>query len=55
METASPEPKDVVIVVDKSGSMGFEASKHNGQYLMDIAKDAAQTVLATLNPKDRVK
>ena len=46
VETVSPEPKDVVIVVDKSGSMA------NG--LLDIAKEAAKTVLGTMNPKDRV-
>ena len=51
METASSEPKDVVIILDKSGSMN---DNHDGQTLMDIAKAAAITVLETLNPNDRV-
>ncbi len=51
METYTPVPKDVVIVLDKSGSM---SSMHDGLHLMDIAKEAAYTVLDTLNPNDRV-
>lgn len=54
VETASPTPKDIVIVIDKSGSMEFEYNMHAGRYLMAIAKEAAKTVLDTLNPKDRV-
>ena len=46
VETATPIPKHVVIVIDKSGSMGTS--------LMKIAKDAAKTVLDTLNPRDKV-
>ena len=51
MELASPRPKDLVVMVDKSGSMKVH---HNGRSLMDIAIDAATTVINTLNPNDRV-
>ena len=51
METATPEPKDVVIVIDRSGSM---SNLHNGRTLMTIAKEAASTLVDTLNPNDRV-
>ena len=46
VETATPEPKDVVLVIDTSGSM-LSA-------LMNVAKEAAKTVLNTMNPRDRV-
>lgn len=46
VETATPEPKDVVLVIDRSGSMVTA--------LMDVAKEAAKTVLSTMNPRDRV-
>lgn len=46
VEAATPGPKDVVLVIDTSGSMGTTA--------MNVAKDAAKTVLSTMNPRDRV-
>ena len=46
VETATPEPKDVVLVIDTSGSMTTA--------LMNVAKEAAKTVLSTMNPRDRV-
>ncbi|XP_039253566.2 VWFA and cache domain-containing protein 1-like [Styela clava] len=46
-----PEPKDVVILIDKSNSMG---SLYSGKTLLDIAKEASQIVVNTLNPRDRV-
>ena len=46
VETATPEPKDVVLVIDTSGSMITA--------LMNVAKEAAKTVLNTMNPRDRV-
>ena len=46
METVTPVPKDVVIVFDKSGSMKGER--------LHISIDAANTVINTLNPNDRV-
>lgn len=50
-----PEPKDVVLVIDKSGSMGsFHSSSDGGSTLMEIAKEAAKTVINTLNPHDQV-
>ena len=47
METTIPSPKDIVIVLDRSDSMEI-------QNIMDLAKDAASTVVQTLNPNDRV-
>ncbi|XP_021351428.1 VWFA and cache domain-containing protein 1-like isoform X1 [Mizuhopecten yessoensis] len=49
--TATPVHKDVVVILDQSGSM---AGLYNGVTLMKIAQDAANTVLETLNPNDRV-
>ena len=46
VETATPEPKDVVLVIDTSGSM-------HGERIV-VAKEAAKTVLSTMNPRDRV-
>ena len=46
VETATPEAKDVVLVIDTSWSMV-------GDKLI-VAKEAAKTVLDTLNPKDQV-
>jgi len=46
VETATPEPKDVVLVIDTSGSM-------SGNQIV-VAKAAAKTVLSTMNPRDRV-
>ncbi|XP_078343118.1 VWFA and cache domain-containing protein 1-like [Oculina patagonica] len=46
VETATPEAKDVVLVIDTSQSM-------IGDKLYN-AKEAAKTVLDTLNPKDQV-
>lgn len=53
VETATPSAKDVVVVIDKSGSMSaYDDSA--GKSLMSIAKDAATSVVETLNPNDRV-
>ena len=46
VETATPEAKDVVLVIDSSASM--TGKKFN------TAKEAAKTVLDSLNPKDQV-
>ena len=46
VETATPEPKDVVFVFDTSGSM-------HGRRIF-VAKEAAKTLLSTMNPRDRV-
>ncbi|XP_077862112.1 VWFA and cache domain-containing protein 1-like [Saccoglossus kowalevskii] len=51
VEAATPEPKNVVIVIDTSASMEEET---NGKTLMQIAIDAAITVLDTMNPSDKV-
>ena len=47
VETATPAPKDLVLVIDTSGSM----EKNNRMF---IAREAAKTVVNTLNPNDRV-
>ena len=46
VETATPKPKDVVLVIDKSGSMVGSRIR--------LAKEAAKTFLSTMNPRDRV-
>lgn len=46
METASPVKKNLVIVIDRSGSMSGTR--------MRLAIDAARTVLDTLSPQDNV-
>ncbi|ELU16026.1 hypothetical protein CAPTEDRAFT_193019 [Capitella teleta] len=51
VEAATPESKDVVVVIDTSGSM---SDSYSSRVLMDIAKEAANTVITTLNPNDRV-
>lgn len=52
VETSSPSPKDVVIVIDSSESMGTADS--DGRDPLDIAKEAAKSVLGTFNLNDRV-
>ncbi len=47
VETATPEAKDVVLVMDTSSSMTGDK--------IDVAKEAAKTVLDTMNPKDHVR
>lgn len=46
VETASPVKKNLVIIIDRSGSMSG--------LRMRLAKEAAFTVLDTLSPKDNV-
>ena len=46
VETATPEAKDVVLVIDSSASMTGKK--------FTTAKEAAKTVLDSLNPKDQV-
>ncbi|XP_077862056.1 VWFA and cache domain-containing protein 1-like [Saccoglossus kowalevskii] len=55
VETATPEPKNVVIVMDASGSMqrAFPHCEQQGT-LMHIAKSASIDVLRTMNPIDKV-
>ena len=45
VETATPEAKDVLLLIDTSDSMEGN---------MKIAKEAAKTLLDTMNPKDQV-
>ena len=49
VEAATVIPKDIVVAIDRSGSMG---GKKN---MMSIAREAAKTVVGTLNPNDRVR
>jgi hypothetical protein len=51
--TASPKDKDVVIILDASSSMK-QISGDQSRSKMVIAKEAARTVIQTLNPNDRV-
>ena len=46
VETAAPQPKDIVIVFDRSESMGTKR--------MRTAQEAAKTLIGTFNPSDRV-
>ena len=47
VEASTPVPKDIIIIIDRSGSM-------NDDNHMSTAKEAAKTVIGTLNPNDRV-
>ncbi|XP_013420899.1 VWFA and cache domain-containing protein 1 [Lingula anatina] len=51
VSAATPVPKDIVVVIDTSGSM---TTYHNSKTLLQIAKDAARTVVETLSANDRV-
>ena len=51
---AVPEAKDVVIVIDQSGSMGITVDG-TGRTRLDIVKEAVNAVLDTLYPTDRVR
>ncbi|XP_063448509.1 VWFA and cache domain-containing protein 1-like [Mytilus trossulus] len=51
--TASPRPKDVVIVIASTQSMKAPSGVPNKQKLT-VAKEAAHAVINTLNPNDRV-
>ncbi|XP_070573521.1 VWFA and cache domain-containing protein 1-like [Ptychodera flava] len=51
VEAATPEPKSLVIVIDKSGSMN---AHYGRQTIMQVAIDAAITVLDTTNPGDKI-
>ena len=53
-EGASGRPKDIVIVVDKSGSMSKYIDKSGSMTMMNIAMEATTVVIQTLNPNDRV-
>ncbi|XP_070571541.1 VWFA and cache domain-containing protein 1-like [Ptychodera flava] len=52
VETATPEPKNLVIVLQKSASMSERID--GDKTLMKVAIEAAITVLDTMNPSDRI-
>jgi hypothetical protein len=55
VEAATPDAKDVVLVKDISESMDeIHETPSESLKLLDIAKEAAKTVIKTLNPNDRV-
>lgn len=52
-------PVDIVCVIDVSGSMGINATVQNAAEannlsILDIVKHAVQTIIATLQPCDRL-
>ena len=51
VEGIAPEPKDIVLMIDKSGSM---EETIGDKTLIEIAISAAESVLNSLNFKDRV-
>ncbi|XP_052072393.1 VWFA and cache domain-containing protein 1-like [Mytilus californianus] len=51
--TASPRPKDIVIVIASTKSMDAPSGVLNKEKLT-VAKEAARSVINTLNPNDRV-
>ena len=51
VEGIAPEPKDIVLIIDKSGSM---ADIIGNKTLIQIAVSAAESVLNSLNPNDKV-
>ncbi len=58
METASPTPKDIVLVMDKSDSMQkitVTAADGSEVTVLSLAIEAAKNVLSTLNANDRVR
>ncbi|XP_065176178.1 VWFA and cache domain-containing protein 1-like isoform X2 [Sycon ciliatum] len=52
--SAVPTPKDLVIVVDVSGSMGDIVPNSGRQSRLDLAKVAVASILNTLSDRDRV-
>ena len=54
VETATPKPKDVVLVIDQSGSMA-EIIPGSSLQKMAVARAAIKSVIDTLNPNDRVR
>lgn len=51
ISAVSPVPRDIVIVIDRSGSM---ATLHGNRSLLQITIDAVTNFLDTLNENDRV-
>ena len=51
IETASLKPRNVVILLDTSKSMG---NKFNGEYIYEMAQQIVELILNNLTPKDRV-
>lgn len=55
-------PADIVCVIDVSGSMGINATVQNDEggletnnlSILDIVKHAVKTIIATLQPHDRL-
>ena len=51
MQAFAPISKHVIILIDTSGSM---QNAYRGTSVLDIAKQAAKYLIATLNPHDKV-
>ena len=54
VETITTVPKDIVIVLDVSASMGLHDFESGENYLK-VAKEAVDILVDTLSPKDRVR
>ena len=56
--TAERTPTDIVVCIDKSGSMGTDAStagvESSGLNMLDIVKHAVRTIAEVLQPTDRI-
>ena len=53
VETITAVPKDIVVAMDVSNSMDLSFATSGKTYL-NLAKEAVQTLISTLNPEDRV-
>ena len=54
MDTITTVPKDIVIVLDVSASMGNNDFETGGNFLK-VAKEAVDILVDTLSSKDRVR
>lgn len=53
-EGASMGQKDIVIALDRSGSMSYMADQRGSETRMEVAIEASLAIIETLNPNDRM-